>query len=81
MQKKGLLILLGSLCLALVLTVLPFTTGCAPGGKKVYKVCITQIATHPDLDSNRQGIIEAMAEKGFVDGDNAEFIVRNAEVI
>jgi len=79
MKKKGLYVLLGSLCLALVLTALPFMTGCVPGGKKVYKVCITQIATHPDLDANRQGIIDAMAEKGFVDGDNAEFIVRNAE--
>lgn len=79
MKKKGLYVLLGSLCLALVLTALPFMTGCVPGGKKVYKVCITQIATHPDLDSNRQGIIDAMAEKGFIEGDNVEFTVRNAE--
>jgi putative ABC transport system substrate-binding protein len=78
-KKKGLLILLGSLCLALVLTALPFMTGCVPGGKKVYKVCITQIATHPDLDANRQGIIDAMAEKGFVEGDNVEFTIRNPE--
>jgi putative ABC transport system substrate-binding protein len=78
-KKKGLYVLLGSLCLALVLTALPFTTGCVPGGKKVYKVCITQIATHPDLDSNRQGIIDGMAEKGFVEGDNVEFVVKNPE--
>ena len=79
MRKKGLLVLLGGLCLALVLTALPFMAGCAPAGAKVYKVCITQIATHPDLDSNRQGIIDAMAEKGFIEGENIEFIIRNAE--
>jgi len=46
---------------------------------KVYKVCITQIATHPDLDSNRQGIMDAMAEEGFIEGENIDFIIRNAE--
>jgi putative ABC transport system substrate-binding protein len=79
MSKKGLLVLSGILCLALVLTGLPFTSGCAPAGEKVYKVCITQIATHPDLDTNRQGIIDAMAEKGFIEGENVEFIIQNPE--
>jgi putative ABC transport system substrate-binding protein len=79
MSKKGLLVLLGILCLALMLTGLPFMAGCAPAGEKVHKVCITQIATHPDLDTNRQGIIDAMAEKGFVGGENVEFIIQNPE--
>jgi len=57
-KKKGLLALLVSLCLALVLTGLPFITGCSPAEEKAYTVCITQIATHPALDSNRQGIID-----------------------
>jgi len=78
MKKKGLLILLGSLCLVLVLTALPLASGCV-GEEKVYTVCITQIATHPDLDSNRQGIIDAMAEEGFIEGENVEFVIRNAE--
>lgn len=78
MKKKGLLIFLGSLCLVLVLTALPLASGCV-GEEKVYTVCITQIATHPDLDSNRQGIIDAMAEEGFIEGENVEFIIRNAE--
>ncbi len=76
MKKKGLLV---SLSLALVLTGLPFMTGCSPAEEKAYTVCITQIATHPDLDSNRQGIIDAMAEKGFIEGENIEYVVRNAE--
>jgi len=79
MRKKGLLVLVAGLCLVLILTALPFMGGCAPGGAKVYKVCITQIATHPDLDSNRQGIIDALAEEGFIEGENVEYIVRNAE--
>jgi putative ABC transport system substrate-binding protein len=79
MNKKGLLVLSGILCLALVLTGLPFMSGCAPAGEKVYKVCITQIATHPDLDTNRQGIIDAMAEEGFIEGENVEFVIQNPE--
>ncbi len=79
MSKKGLLVLSGILCLVLVLTGLPFMSGCATGGEKVYKVCITQIATHPDLDSNRQGIIDALAEEGFIEGENVEFIIQNPE--
>ena len=79
MKKKSFLVLLGSVCLVLVLTALPFMAGCAAAEEKVYKVCITQIATHPDLDSNRRGIIAAMAEEGFNEGENVEFIIRNAE--
>jgi putative ABC transport system substrate-binding protein len=75
-MKKGILLLLG-LCLILLVASLPFISGC--GGKGMYKVCITQIATHPDLDNNRQGIIDGMAEKGYVEGDNVEFFIRNAE--
>ena len=79
MRKKGLLVLQGSLCVALVFAALPFMGGCAPGGSQLYTVCITQIATHPDLDSNRQGIIDALAEEGFIEGENIEYIVRNPE--
>jgi len=76
-KKKGLAVLL---CLALVLTALSLMAGCAEEKEKeVYTVCITQIATHPDLDANRQGIIDAMAEEGFVEGENIDFIIRNAE--
>ena len=79
MKKRNFLVLSGILCLALVLAGLPSLTGCAPAGDKVYKVCISQIAIHPDLDSNRQGIIDAMAEEGFVEGENVEFITQSAE--
>ncbi len=79
MKRKSFLVLLGSVCLVLVLTALPFMAGCGPAKEEMYKVGITQIATHPDLDSNRRGIIAAMAEEGFKEGENVEFIIRNAE--
>ena len=80
-MKKGLLTAVIGICLVLVLALsLPLMSGCAaPAPAKVYKVCITQIATHPDLDSNRKGIIDAMAEKGFIEGENLQLIIRNAE--
>ena len=77
-MKKGLLTAVIGIGLVLVLALALPLNSCAPG-EKVYKVCITQIATHPDLDSNRQGIIDAMAEKGFIEGENVEFIIKNAE--
>ncbi|MDH5365188.1 MAG: sugar ABC transporter substrate-binding protein, partial [Dehalococcoidia bacterium] len=60
-MKKGLLTAVIGIGLVLVLALALPLSSCAPG-EKVYKVCITQIATHPDLDSNRQGIVDAMAE-------------------
>jgi putative ABC transport system substrate-binding protein len=82
MKKRRLLTLITGISVALVLALtLPLATGCTPAQPeaKVYKVCISQIATHPDLDSNRQGIIDAMAEKGFIEGENVEYIIRSAE--
>jgi putative ABC transport system substrate-binding protein len=76
-MKKGIILMLG-LCLILIAASLPVFSGCG-GGEEMYLVCISQIATHPDLDNNRQGIIDGMAEKGYVEGDNVEFVIRNAE--
>ncbi|MEI6790992.1 MAG: ABC transporter substrate-binding protein, partial [Myxococcaceae bacterium] len=40
---------------------------------------ITQIVEHPSLDEERQGIIEALAEEGFIDGQNIKIIYKNAQ--
>lgn len=45
----------------------------------VYKIGIIQFAEHGSLDNCREGFIEGLAEQGFVEGVNVEFIVRNAE--
>ena len=47
--------------------------------KKVYNIGVTQILTHPDLDATRQGFIDQMAKKGFIEGVNVNYDFRNAE--
>ncbi len=78
-MKKGLLVLLGSLCLALVLTALPFMAGCAAGEKMEYRIGESVIIEHPDLFSDQYGFRLAMAEAGFVEGVNVEYIFLCAE--
>ena len=78
MKHKGKSKILIGVCLVLVLAlVVPFMGACDTGMK--YKIGITQIVTHPALDLCREGFIEQMAEKGFVEGENVEYILRNAE--
>jgi len=78
MKHKGRSKILIAVCLVLVLAlIVPFMGACGTGMK--YKIGITQIVTHPALDLCRQGFIEQMAEEGFVEGENVEYILRNAE--
>jgi len=73
-------------CVALLLSLSLFTGcsknsngGSASDSKKVCKIGISQIVEHPALDSARQGIIDALAEEGFVDGENIEIEFQNAQ--
>lgn len=87
MKQKKLVTLIGSVCLILVLASLSFMAACpAPTEEEeeapapeVYKVCITQIVTHPDLDNHRNGFMDGMAEEGFEEGVNIDYIIRNPE--
>jgi putative ABC transport system substrate-binding protein len=75
---KGLLRIVVCVCLAAVLIItLSLATGCAD--TKVYKIGISQIVTHPALDATREGIIEGLADKGYVEGDNIEIDYQNSE--
>jgi putative ABC transport system substrate-binding protein len=56
----------------------PTATGAAAGDKK-YTIGILQTATHPALDFTREGIKQAFATAGMVEGKNVTFDVRNAE--
>ncbi|MFN7709991.1 MAG: ABC transporter substrate-binding protein [Holosporales bacterium] len=42
-------------------------------------VAITQIAAHPSLDKIRQGVIDALAQAGFKEGQNLELSYDNAQ--
>jgi putative ABC transport system substrate-binding protein len=79
MKKKGLLrtVIGMSLMLLLAMTV-ALAGGCAPE-KKMYKIGITQIVTHPALDAIRGGCIAGMADAGFVEGENVEYDFLNPE--
>ena len=46
---------------------------------KVFKIGISQVVTHPALDAVRLGIIDALAEAGYVVGDNLEIDYQNSE--
>ena len=47
--------------------------------EKVFTIGIIQFAEHGSLDNCREGFIEGLAEMGFVEGVNVQFVVRNAE--
>ncbi len=46
---------------------------------QVYRIGITQIVEHPALDAGVEGFKEAMAEAGFVEGENVEYDVQSAQ--
>jgi len=54
--------------------------GCGPqeGDPQSYRIGIVQHAEHEALDAAREGFIEALAEEGFVDGENISIDIQNA---
>jgi putative ABC transport system substrate-binding protein len=53
--------------------------GCASTEEDVYKVGISQIVTHPALDATRQGIMDGLTEKGYIEGENIQYDYQNSE--
>lgn len=45
----------------------------------IVKIGISQLAEHPALDSSREGFIDGLASKGFVEGDNISIDFQNAQ--
>jgi len=77
MRKRGMISVYLMLVLALAL---PLMSGCgATQPEKVYKIGETVIIEHPDLLDDQEGFHQAMAEEGFVEGENVEYIFLNAE--
>lgn len=79
MKKEKLLTLVTAISLMLTLSIaLPLAGGCT-SGKSVYQIGVTQIVTHPALDSIRTGCINGLAEAGYVDGKNVVYDFENPE--
>jgi putative ABC transport system substrate-binding protein len=51
----------------------------APPPKKVYRIGETYIVTHPSLLATQRGFHDAMAEEGFLEGENVVYIVQSPE--
>jgi putative ABC transport system substrate-binding protein len=52
------------------------TVGC---GSDTATIGISQVVTHPALDATREGVIDALADNGYVDGDNLVVDYQNSE--
>lgn len=62
-----------------VLSVLTIAVLGALGGAKPIVIGITQIVDHPALNACRDGIIEGLRRAGYVEGENVQFIITNAQ--
>ena len=79
----------GKLVLVLVMTAMLITLGAGCGGsqqadsqsaeEKVFNVGIIQYVEHVALDSAREGFITALADNGYVDGENIKIDLQNAQ--
>ena len=47
--------------------------------KKIFTIGITQWASNPDYDRNIQGFKDGLAEKGYTQGENVKFILKNPQ--
>ena len=74
MKSRKILMVIG-LCLVMFL-VLPMMVGC---GGDTKTMGISQVVTHPALDATREGIIDGLADNGYVQDDNLEVDYQNSE--
>jgi len=78
MRKKASPKMLVGVCLVLVLALaLPLLSAC--GEKMEYNIGLTQFATHPAADAGRLGFIDALADAGYVEGENVAYDYQNPE--
>lgn len=70
-MKKLLLLVMGMMLL--------LACGKKEESTKPIKIGITQIVEHPSLDEIRKGIIDRLAEKGYVDGEKIILNFQNAQ--
>jgi len=70
--KKGLVAVLTMAMLTSILT------GCT-GKSEVFKIGVNQLVTHAALDASYQGFVDALADAGYVDGENIKIDFQNAQ--
>ncbi|MGQ9700554.1 MAG: ABC transporter substrate-binding protein [Candidatus Bipolaricaulaceae bacterium] len=63
----------------LVISVLAIAVLGTLGAAKPIVIGITQIVDHPALNACRDGIIEGLRRAGYVEGENVQFIITNAQ--
>ena len=72
--KRKAIVTLGVVVLLMVAL---FATAC--GDDKTYTIGITQIVSHPALDATAQGFKDALADEGYVEGENVTYDMQNAQ--
>ena len=79
MKKRRLTRVTSLILLAALLAVtVPLMIGCE-AARQGCKIGLTQFATHPAADAGRQGFIDALADAGFVEGENVTYDYQNPE--
>lgn len=73
-MKKTIALIACALSLVLALAPLP-----SLAQEKTYIIGIAQFAEHSSLDNCRKGFIQGLAEGGYIEGQNVQFIVQNAQ--
>ncbi len=68
------------ICL-LIMSLFLFLTGCqqSNNSNELIQIGMTQIVEHPSLDDIRQGIIDALNENGFKEGEKIDIEFKNAQ--
>ena len=59
--------------------VLILLVACAKEENRLYTIGIVQITQDPLLDEARKGVIDALEEKGFIEGKNIHIDYKNAQ--
>lgn len=77
MVKRRTKLLMG-ICMVTVLALgMLFVSACK--GDEMITVGISQVVTHPALDATREGLIAALADNGYVEGENLVIDYQNSE--
>lgn len=51
----------------------------AASGKQMINIGVAQLVTHPSLDASLKGFQQALADAGYVEGENVTYDVQNAQ--